>query len=119
MEFACRFTLSKYILPPKNPKYTNWFTERIKDNHIASRVQDLYQDREQTEHQQDVLSSADARMCQPEFGNKDNPIIVDDWNSPLREVYSRALTLYAERIAYIQSTGNSRISSGPYGTSSV
>lgn len=106
IEAARRRTRELYHITAPTDQLDNWYIDPVQDPHIAPRVQDLYDDRDQTNRQQGALFVANLKLAKSDYN-------IDTHNEAHhdREItYTRALKLYDTRLEYIQEECIKRLS---------
>jgi hypothetical protein len=109
IETARRRTWANYHSTSADQQFSNWYLEKVQDQHVAERLQDLYTDRNNTNKQNQAIFV--ANMYRPSPGALySHEKYLETLQSPISETYVRVLTLYDERMAYIKEVAVERIS---------
>ncbi|KAF2820354.1 hypothetical protein CC86DRAFT_255477, partial [Ophiobolus disseminans] len=108
IETARRRTRESYHAVNADRRFATWYLEAVQVPYVAERLQSLYKDREQVTRQRNIIVQARANLSDPGTTECDE-MQVDDWHSLLYETYRRVLTLYDERLVYIQEVAVTRV----------
>ncbi|KAI8933569.1 hypothetical protein NX059_009302 [Plenodomus lindquistii] len=109
VETDYQLTLALYTPSTINPTYQTWYLDPPLDPEIRTRTQDLYKDRTQTNRQQVSLSNARAQLLLHLQTPPSGTLTHTRRDATRLDVYTCVLTLYDERLQYIQDEGQRRL----------
>ncbi|CAO2657954.1 Nn.00g072140.m01.CDS01 [Neocucurbitaria sp. VM-36] len=107
IEAARRRAWNLYHSPTLKDVLKNWYIDTIMDPQIATRVKDLYEDREQTDRQQGSLFVAKMKLPVP---TSNDSTALREKRHDMKSVYVRVLKLYDARLKWIHDSGVTRLS---------
>lgn len=107
IEAGRRRTRELYYVPGTTSQLDEWYLDEVQDPHIAQRVKDLYEDREQTKRQRNSLFVAKMRLAKPK--PHDSSTLIETYHD-MEVTYTRALELYHARVKLMQQESITRLS---------